>query len=153
MPFKQHVVRLTPEERNGLLSLIGSGVAPARRLLRARILLKADASVQGPRLTDRAIAEALEVSERSVARVRAEYCTLGLEGCLTRRAPNRVYPRCFDGEAEAQLATLVCSSPPAGHARWSLRLLADQAVALGIVDQTCPETVRTTLKKMSCPPG
>jgi Homeodomain-like domain len=151
--FKQHVVRLTPDERNGLLSLIGSGVAPARRLLRARILLKADASVKGPRLTDRAIAAALEVSERSVARVRSEFCTLGLEGCLTRRAPNRVYARCFDGEAEAKLATLVCSAPPDGHARWSVRLLADKAVELEIVDQTCPETVRTTLKKMSCPLG
>jgi Homeodomain-like domain len=151
--YKQHVVRLTPEERNGLMTLIGAGVAPARRVQRARILLKADAGVRGPRWTDASIAEALEVSARSVARVRAEYCTLGLAACLTRRAPNRVYARCFDGVAEAHLVALACSPPPDDRARWTLRLLADEVVALGIAPHTCPETVRATLKKTTWRPG
>jgi hypothetical protein len=153
MPRKQHVVRLTPAERAGLTSLIGSGVAPARRLIRARILLKADAGVGGPRWTDLAIADALEVSDRSVARVRAEFCAEGLERCLTRRAPNRVYARRFDDEAEAQVIALASGPPPEERVRWTLRLLTDTVVELGIVDHVCPETVRQTLKKTGSLPG
>lgn len=147
MSKKQHVVRLTADERRGLQTLIATGTAQASRLKRARILLKADASLGGPRWTDVQIAEALEVSDRSVARVRAEFCADGLAACLTRRAPNRVYPRRFDGAAEAQLIALACAPPPDGQARWTLRLLADAVVEQGIVPTVCPETVRTTLKK------
>ena len=147
MSKKQHVVRLTSAERTGLLALIGTGSARASRLKRARILLKADAGAGGPRWTDAQIAEALEVSPRSVARVRAEFCAEGLARCLSRRAPNRVYARRFDSAAEAHLVALACGPAPAGAARWTLRLLADAVVEQGIVPAVCPETVRTTLKK------
>ena len=153
MTAKQHVVRLSAEERTGLMTLIGTGTARASRLKRARILLKADASAGGPRWTDVAIAEALEVSPRSVARVRAEFCAEGLETCLARRAPNRVYPRRFDGAAEAKLIALAGSPPPDGAARWTLRLLADAVVEQEIVPSVCPETVRATLKKTVWPRG
>jgi hypothetical protein len=153
MSVKQHIVTLRPEERQGLLSLIGGGVAPARKLARARVLLKADTAVQGARLSDEAIAAALEVSARTVARVRADFAAGGMERALSRRAPNRVYPRCFDADAEAKLIALACSPPPDGRARWSVRLLAAEAVQVELVEHTCPETVRTTLKKTTSSRG
>jgi Homeodomain-like domain len=149
---KQHVVRLEDEERIALEAMIRAGVAPARRLTRARILLKADAGGAGPRWPDAQIAEAVEASPRTVARVRADFCARGLDQTLQRRPPTRVYRRKLDGHAEARLVQLACSDAPAGQARWSLRLLAARLVALDVVDGIAPETVRQTLKKMSSSP-
>jgi hypothetical protein len=117
---KQHIVTLRPDERQGLVSLIAGGVAPARKLARARVLLKADTAGRGPRLSDAAIAEALEVSPRTVARVRADFAAGGVARALARRAPNRVYTRRFDADAETKLIALACSPPPEGRARWSI---------------------------------
>lgn len=153
MSVKQHIVTLRPDERQGLVSLIAGGVAPARKLARARVLLKADTAGRGPRLSDAAIAEALELSARTVARVRADFAAGGVARALARKAPNRVYARRFEADAESKLIALACSPPPVGRARWSVRLLADQAVQLALVAQTCPETVRTTLKKTTSSPG
>jgi len=164
---KQHIVRLTTAERNGLRAMLRAGIAPARQLARARILRKADAGVRGPRLTDRQIAEAVEVDPRTVARVRAAFAALPAEAAagapdeapdrlarvLGRTPSDRVYPRKLDGTAEASLVTLACSTPPAGHARWSLRLLAGRLVELEIVDGISPETVRAALKKTSSSRG
>jgi hypothetical protein len=149
MPRKQHVVRLRAEERADLVQLIRAGVAPARRLVRARILLKADAGQRGPRWTDAQIAEAVEASPRTVARVRADFCAHGLAQTLHRRRPARVYLRRLDGEAEATLVALTRGPAPVGQARWSLRLLANRLVELEVVDGIAPETVRQTLKKTS----
>ncbi|MEI2616282.1 MAG: helix-turn-helix domain-containing protein [Thermomicrobiales bacterium] len=153
MSNKQHVVRLTAAERTELRQLIETGSAHARRLKRARILLKADASIAGPRWTDVQIAEALECSPRTVARLRERCCREGLAASLGRRPSTRVYRRRFDGAAEARLTTLACSPAPAGAARWTLRLLADTVVEQEIVPQVCPETVRMTLKKTSSSRG
>jgi hypothetical protein len=150
---KQHVVRLSAGDRAVLEQLIRAGVAPARRLTRARILLKADAGRTGPRWTDARIAEAVEASPRTVARVRADFCAHGLEPTLQRQRPVRVYVRKLDGADEAHLVALACSAPPAGHARWSLRLLTTRLVELEIVDGISPETVRQTLKKTSSSRG
>jgi hypothetical protein len=150
---KQHVVRLSADERAVLDQLIRAGVAPARRLTRARILLKADAGRTGPRWTDAQIAEAVEASPRTVARVRADFCAHGLEPALPRQRPARVYVRKLDGADEAHLVALACSAPPAGHARWSLRLLTTRLVELEIVAGISPETVRQTLKKTSSSRG
>jgi Homeodomain-like domain len=147
VPTKQHVVRLDAAERAGLDQLIRGGVAPARRLTRARILLKTDAGRTGPRWTDAQIAEAVDASPRTVARVRADFCAHGLEPTLARRRPDRVYRRKLDGRGEAMLLEVACSPAPAGHARWSLRLLATKLVELEIVAGIAPETVRQTLKK------
>jgi hypothetical protein len=147
MPAQQHQVRLTAPQRTDLRRLIGSGTAPARQLARARILLKADRADDGPALSDRQVAAAVEVSARTVARVRAQFASGGLERALERQPPRRVYARRLDGAGEARLIALACSAPPAGRAHWTLTLLADRLVALEVVDHICPETVRLALKK------
>ena len=146
---KTYIVTLTEEERSRLTKLVSSGRAPARKLTRARILLKADSSPWGPGWTDRAICEALDVGMATVARVRQRFVENGLEDALNRRKPRRRYERKLDGRAEAHLIALACSEPPAGRKRWSLRLLADKLVMLEEIDTVSHETVRQVLKKTS----
>jgi hypothetical protein len=153
MPRKQHIVRLTTAERRELDQLITTGVGAAWRLTRARILLKADRGVRGRRWTDQAIAEAVEVSPRTVARVRAAFGAGGVAAALARKPPAREYVRKLDGAGEAVLVELVCGGYPEGKKRWSLRLLSDQLVALGVVEQIAPNTVRAVLNKTSSNPG
>jgi transposase len=141
------MVTLSEEERAALRTLVSSGTGPAALLTHARILLKANQGEGGAGWTDAAIAGALEVGLSTVARVRQTYATLGLEAALARKAPQRVYERKLDGAQEARLVALTCSAPPAGQKRWTLRLLAEQLVALAVVDTIAPETVRQTLKQ------
>jgi transposase len=143
---KTHAILLPDADRDALATLIAAGSAPARTLTHARVLLKADASPQGPAWTDARIAEALEVHERTVARVRQRWATGGLAEALHRR-PTGPRPRKLDGRAEARLIAEACSDPPAGASRWTLRLLAAKLVELQIVDHIAPSTVRATLKK------
>ena len=144
---KKYPVILSEAEREQLKSLIAAGTAPARKLTHVRILLKADQSLEGPGRVDEAIADAVETSQPTVARVRKRYFEEGLEAALNRRPPNREYRRKLDGEQEARLIALACSEPPEGQARWSLRLLADRLVELEVVDEVSYQTVRRTLKK------
>jgi transposase len=144
---KKYPVTLTETEREHLKSLIAAGTAPARKLTHARILLKADQSSEGPGWVDEQVAEAVEVSQPTVSRVRKQYVEEGLEAALNRRTPNREYHRKLNGEQEARLIALACSEPPEGQARWSLRLLADRLVELEVVDDLSYQTVRRTLKK------
>jgi transposase len=144
---KKYPVILTQTEREHLKSLIAAGTAPARKLTHARILLKADQSPEGPAWVDDAIAEAVEVSQPTVSRVRKQYFEEGLEAAINRRPPNRQYHRKLDGEQEARLVALACSEPLEGQARWSLRLLADRMVELEVVEEISYQTVRRTLKK------
>ncbi len=145
---KKYPVILNDIEREELKRLIAAGTAPARKLTHARILLKADQSTEGPGWVDEKVADAVEVSQPTVARVRKQYFEEGLEAALNRRAPNREYYRKLDGEQEARLVTLACSEPPEGQARWSLRLLADKLVELEVVEEEVSyQTVRRTLKK------
>lgn len=143
----KHAVVLTDEQRAALRTLVGRGVAPARRLAHARILLKADRGEGGAAWSDAAIAGALEVHPATVARVRQQFVAEGLDAALDRRAPRREYARKLDGEQEAHLVALTCGAPPAGHTRWSLRLLADELVRLDVVDTVAHETVRQTLQQ------
>jgi hypothetical protein len=143
----KYSVCLAEAERARLRTLIGSGTAPARQLAHARILLKADQSEAGPGWNDQAIAGALEVCTATVARVRRQYVTAGLEAALNRRWPEREYDRTLDGEAEAHLIAIACSTPPRGRQRWSLRLLAKELVRLEVVPAVSYETVRRTLKQ------
>ncbi len=145
---KKYPVILTEAQREQLTSLIAAGTAPARKLTHARILLKANQSPEGPGWVDEQVAEAVEVSQPTVSRVRKQYFEEGLEAALNRRPPNRVYHRKLDGEKEARLIALACSEPPEGQARWSLRLLAEKLVELEIVEEEVSyQTVRRTLKK------
>ena len=144
---KRYPVTLTNSEREHLEDLIAAGAAPARKLAHARILLKADQGPGGPGWVDERIADAVEVSQPTVARVRRQYVEQGLVAALNRRAPRREYQRKLDGEQEARLVLLACSQPPAGEARWSLRLLADKLVELEVVDTVSYQTVQRALKK------
>jgi len=145
---KKYVVRLSGEEREQLKTLIRKGKSPARRLLKARILLKADVSEAGEGWSDNRIIDALETSPSMVYRVRKQLVEEGFEAVLSRKP--RAMPaiaRIFDGEKEAKLIALACSKPPKGRARWSLRLLENKVVELGIVDRASDSTIGRTLKK------
>ena len=144
---KRYTVTLTEAERTYLKGLIAAGTESARKLIHARILLKADQGPSGPGWVDDAIAEAVEVSQPTVSRIRKQYVHEGLQAALNRRAPNREYLRKLDGEQEAKLIALACSKPPTGEARWTLRLLANKLVELEITDAVSYQTVRRILKK------
>jgi transposase len=144
---KTYVVTLTQEERRMLQEMLSRGKAAARKLMHARILLKADVAAGGPGWNDEVIAEALEVGRATVERVRKEFVEEGLEAALERRKPRRQYWRKLDGDGEAHLIALACQKPPEGYCRWTLKLLADRMVQLEYVDEISYQTVRRTLKK------
>jgi transposase len=146
---KRYRVTLTQEEREQLRQMVSRGKADARKLAHARILLQADEAEGGPRRTDEQIGSALDASTRTVERVRERFVEQGLEAALLPRPSRRVYARKLDGRQEARLIALACSKPPAGKARWTLRLLADEMVELEVVDSLSHETVRQALKKTS----
>ncbi len=144
---KKYIVTLTPEDRRILQEMLSRGKAAARKLMHARILLKADVAAGGPGWNDEALVEALEVGRATVERVRKEFVEEGLPAALERRKPRRQYLRKLDGEGEAHLVALACQKPPEGHRRWSLQLLADRMVQLEYVEEISYQTVRRTLKK------
>ena len=150
---KHYVVRLSEEERAQLHTLVGSGTAAARALTHARILRKANQGEAGPGWTDGAIAAALDVDPTTVARVRKTYVTVDLPAALHRKAPDREYHRKLDGSQEAHLIALACSTPPEGHQRWTLRLLAERLVALDLVETVSHETVRQVFKQTTSSHG
>ena len=145
---KRYVVRLSADEREQLEALIRKGKSPAQRLLKARILLKADVSGAGEGWRDSRIIKALETSPSMVYRVRKQLVEEGFEAVLSRK--QRATPavaRIFDGEKEAKLIALACSKPPKGRVRWTLRLLENKVVELGIVDRASDSTIGRALKK------
>jgi len=144
---KKYIVTLTEEERQMLQAMLSRGKGAVRRLVHARILLKADAAPGGPGWNDDRIAESLEVGRATVERVRREFVEEGVTAALERRRPRRQYQRKLDGDGEARLIALTCSQAPEGRSRWTLRLLADRLVQLEVVDQISHETVRDVLKK------
>ena len=144
---KKYIVTLTQEERRMLHAMLSRGKAAARKLVHARVLLKADVGSGGPGWTDDQIAEGLEVGRATVERVRKAFVEEGLEAALVRRKPRRQYQRKLDGDGEAHLIALACSQAPEGRSRWTLRLLADRMVQLELVDHLSYETVRDVLKK------
>jgi transposase len=145
---KRYVVRLSADEREQLEALIRKGKSPAQRLLKARILLKADASEAGEGWSDSRIIKALDTSVSMVYRVRKQLVEEGFEAVLSRKQRARpAVARIFDGEKEAKLIALACSKPPKGRARWTLRLLERRVVELGIVDRASDSTIGRALKK------
>jgi hypothetical protein len=145
---KKYVVRLSGEERERLEALLRKGKSPARRLLKARILLKADVSEGGAGWSDSRIVRALDTSTSMVCRVRQQVVEEGLEAVLSRK--QRATPavaRIFDGEKEAKLIALACSTPPKGRVRWTLRMLEKKVVELEIVDRASDSTIGRVLKK------
>ncbi len=145
---KKYIVRLGNEERELLEAWVKKGKATAYKILHAHILLKTDG--EGPNWSDSRISEAFGCHMRTVANVRQRLVEHGLEGALERKK-REVPPRQrkLDGAAEARLIALSCSKPPAGRAGWTLQMLADELVVLGVVDEISGQTVRRTLKKTS----
>ena len=150
---KQHVITLTPAQRDALRHLVRRDATTALEQRRARILLASDAGAGLAPPTDLAVATAVGIDPRTVARVRATFTRDGFTIAVHGR-PRRFPPRSkLSSAQEARVAALASSTPPPGHARWSLRLLAARVVELEIVPGICAETVRTTLKKTSCSLG
>ncbi len=152
-------IRLSTDERRQLKELVGKGVSAARVQTRARVLLMAAERSVSSRGGDRrrtnsnqAIGEALQISARTVSRIRQRFVAGGLEAALHDRArPGR--PVEIDGAAEAKLSMLACSEPPEGRKHWTLQLLADRMVALGYVEHISDTWVDKLLKKTNCVPG
>ena len=143
---KKYIVRLTDEERNVLRDVVKKLKGTSQKVRRAQALLKADAD--GPNWTDKRIAEAFSCRTKTVENIRQRLVTNGFEIALNgkkRDTPPR--QKLFDGEQEAEVIALRLGKPPKGFANWSLRLLAEHVVELGIVDSVSHETLRKTLKK------
>lgn len=153
MSRRQHRVVLTPDQRQRVRTLAASSAITALAFQHARILLLADEAQPGRRQSDQAVAAVVGVSSRTVARLREQFATHGLDACLKRRPTRRSYATRLDADQQAHLTKLACSTPPAGRASWTLKLLAEQLVVLEITPSICPETVRTTLKKTVSSPG
>jgi len=144
---KTHTVRLSDDERRRLVDFTTSGVASAREIRRARILLLADEA----RL-DTAIADAVGCCVATVERIRKRCAAAGAEAALVDRPRPGATPR-LDGKAEAVLVALACTDPPGEVETWTMQLLADRLVALDVVGRISAETVRRTLKKTTSSPG
>jgi len=153
MPKKKYHIRLSTKERAELEGIVGKGKASAQRQSHARILLLADTHGPEGGWSDAEIARAVHTSIPTIERVRRVCVEHGLERALERKDPDRDYERKLDGKAEAKLIALSCGQPPAGFARWTLRLLAEQLVELEVVEEISHETVRQTLKKMNSSRG
>ena len=150
---KKYVVRLNDEERQRLSDLIRKGKSPAQRLLKARILLKADVAGSGEGWGDSQIIQALDTSTSLVYRVRKQLVEEGFEAVLSRKQrATPAVPRIFDGEKAARFIALACSEPPPGRVRWTLRLLEEKVVELNIVDHASDNTIGRTLKKTRSSP-
>jgi transposase len=148
-PMKQYIVELTSEERSQLQQIVAKGNTTGYRIKYAHILLKANQAKGGPGWSDPRIAEAFECNVSTVYRLRKRLIEDGFDAVLQHGNTGKHKQRKLDGEAEAHLIALACSKPPKGRQRWTVRLLADELVSLGIVDSCGKTTVHETLKKMN----
>jgi transposase len=147
MPEKRYIVDLTPEERGRLEALLQKGKTSARKLRRAQtLLLAADG------FTDAAIAQVLHIGHATVERTRQRFVEEGFQAALTEK-PRPGRDRKLDGKQEAFLVALACSPAPEGRAQWSMQLLAERLVTLGVVAALSDETVRRRLKETNCSLG
>lgn len=149
MPFKRHIVTLTPEERERLNRVVASNKTSIRQRCHARILLAADTGAPGGGQKDQEVAQIARTSRTTVSRVRQRYAQEGLDAVLNHRAQVNRKKRALDGRAEAHLIALACGAPPEGHKRWTLHLLKDALMERRYTDSVSHETVRQTLKKTS----
>ena len=152
--MEKYTVTLSTEEAEQLQALVAKGTHAAAKVVNALILLNCDESqARGRRRSSQEIAEVLQVGPRKIDRLKRRFVEEGLEVALNGVPSQREYERKIDGDLEAHLIALSCSAPPSGHARWTLRLLADRAVELDLVQALSHETVRRVLKKTSSSPG
>jgi Homeodomain-like domain len=149
---KRYVVTLNPDERKELEALTTSGKSSRNKVVKAFILLKADESEQGDAWTDQRISDAYHISVSTVEQTRERFVEGGIEGALNRRPSSRAYRRKIEGEEEAHLIALACSTPPEGRSVWTMQLLADKMVELNYVDSVSDETVRQVLNRNELKP-
>jgi hypothetical protein len=147
---KRYVVKLDKDERKELSAIVKAEKVAAKKRVHAQVLLLADCGKRGPGWKDEAIAEACQITVRTVENIRKRLVLEGMESAVSRKKqvrPSRL--KILDGEKEAKVIALCCGSAPSGHARWTLRLLAARVVELKIVETVSYETVRRCLKKTS----
>lgn len=145
---KKYIVQLTAEEKKELENLVKKGKTQAYRIKHANILLAVDAD--GPNWPDHQVAKAYKCHQNTVVNVRQRFVEQGFQAALERKkqqAPSR--KRIIDGENEARLISIACSKPPEGSAKWTMQMLADELVALKVVDCVSGQTVWRALKKMN----
>jgi hypothetical protein len=154
MPKIKYRLSLTPQEREELETIVRKGKHSSQKVLNALILLNCDEQAPTRRtLKEQQIADVLNISAMKLHRVKQRFVDEGLEVALNGHKGIRTYEKKADGEFEAHLVALSCSTPPPGHARWSLRLLADKVVELQYIDSVSYETIRRVLKKTNSNPG
>ena len=144
---KRYIIRLTEAERQRLEDLVYKGKAAAYRRTHAQILLWAAEGKSGPGLLDSEVAETVGVNERTVSRLRQRCVEEGLEAALERKRRVREKSRVLDGDGEAHLVAMMCSEPPPGQSRWTLKLLGERLVEQEIVESISQESIRQVLKK------
>lgn len=153
MNEKRYPVHLSAEQQQHLHQLIRTGKATAHQQMAARVLLKADEANE-QHFSSSQIAHALEISARTVIRIKQRFVQQGLQAALSGNYPTeRPLRRKVDGRVEAHLIAMACGPAPLGHRRWTMQLLADRVVDLGFVDHISDETIRLALKKTNCVPG
>ena len=146
--MKKYKVTLSKEEREELSEIVQKGKHRSQKVLNALILLNCDEGVhQDNRAKNEEIAKILQISMRKIDRIKKTFVEKGLETALNGTKGQRAYAKKADGDFEAHLVALSCSSPPEGYARWTLRLLADKVVELEYIDKISHETIRRVLKK------
>ena len=144
---KKYIIRLSAEERQNLTDLVRKGKVAAYRRTHAQILLFTDEGELGPGLQDKEAALRVGVNHRTVSRLRQRCVERGLEAALEREPRCRERARVLDGDGEAQVIALMCGDPPAGQSRWTLNLLGERLVEMGVVESVSHETIRKVLKK------
>ncbi len=145
--MKKYVVELTTEERSQLQEIVRADRMAAYRRRHAQMLMAADQGPAGPAMKDVDVAAAFGCTIKTVERLRRRCVEQGVAAALEHGNRGAYRVKALDGEAEAHVIALACSQPPAGRSRWSLRLLADQAVVLGIAESCSKSSVHRTLKK------
>jgi len=149
----RYTIRLSKDEVEELQSIISKGKHSAQTIRAAYILLNCDEGRYSAKVTNEQISQVLKIGMRTIDRVKKKLVEEGMDKALERRPTSRIYDRKIDGDLEAKLVTLCCSKPPAGHAKWSLRLLADKLVELHYVDSISHVAVGNILKKTNLNPG
>lgn len=150
MPKLKYHVRLSSTERDTLQNLISKGAATARSIMHANVLLAADENNIGKRMSEEKIAALMHVSKQTVQNIRQLYAENGLEAAIERKKRDTPpVPVKVTGDVEARIIALSCSAPPPGRSRWTLRLLAEKAVELELIDSIAHVTVGNLLKKMN----
>ena len=137
------------DEVEELMAIINKGSHSSHTFRTAYVLLNCDEGEFAEKVTNEQISKVLKIGMRTIDRIKKRFVEEGLEGVLERKPSTRVYEKKIDGEVEAKLVQLCCSEPPAGYAKWSLRLLADKMVELNYVDSISYVAVGNTLKKMN----